>query len=333
MKSMQFKLRLLSLVFLCFSYYACDKETGPVSYVNQTPYGTLTLIDNYPLYKIDYSSDYKFEQFLQTGDIPFYTVNTSKNKNYSCTCFSVFGENQRLLARNYDWSVASSYFLVFTDPPNGYASISTVDMYFFEYNHNQSPDSEGNLNTIRTLPYYPFDGMNEKGVAVGMNALNHAESPYDPAKITIGELQLIRLVLDYASSTLEAISLIQQYNIRMENPPIHYLIADSSGHSVTIEFVNGKMEIMENTNPWQVTTNFIITGLDNYENAPCWRYKTACEILDHNNGSLSENDAIDLLQIVSVSATRWSTVFNLKSRQIQLAMGRNFENLYSFSVH
>jgi len=326
---------LFNICFFSFIYLllcACNKESDPISSENETPYGTVIQIDDYPLYKIEYSSDYKFDQFLQTGSIPFYTTITSKNKNYSCTCFSVFGENHRLLCRNYDWSVSSSYFLVFTDPPNGYSSVSTVDMYFFNYDHNQSPDFEGNLNTIRTLPYYPFDGMNEKGVAVGMNALNQAESPYDPSKVTIGELQLIRLVLDYASSTQEAISLIQQYNIRIESPPIHYLIADSSGHSVVIEFVNGEMVLMENTHPWQVTTNFIITGLDNYEDAPCWRYKSACETLDLNNGCLSEIEAIDLLQTVTVSATRWSTVFNLKTGQLQIAMGGDFENFHFFII-
>ena len=261
MTDIKFLSRLYIIVFFSFLFYTCDKESGPVSSVNETPYGRVTQIDDFPLYKIDYSSDYKFDQFLQTGEIPFYTSNTSKSKNYGCTCFSVFGEDNRLLSRNYDWSVATSYFLVFTDPPNGYSSVSTVDMYFFEYYHDQSPDFEGNLNTIRTLPYYPFDGMNEKGVAVGMNALSHAQSPYDPSKVTIGELQLIRLVLDYASSTREAISLIQEYNIRIEDPPIHYLIADSSGHSVIIEFLNGKMEIMENTNPWQVTTKCPLLAL------------------------------------------------------------------------
>ena len=45
---------------------------------------------------------------------------------------------------------------------------------------------------------YIADGMNEKGVAVGMNAVPNAQSPYDPSKVTIGELHLILLVLDYA---------------------------------------------------------------------------------------------------------------------------------------
>jgi hypothetical protein len=326
---------LVTIVFFSLFFYDCNKERVPTSSLNQTyetSSGTVTQIDDYPLFTLNYSSDYKFDEYLQTGEIPLYTSNNSNGKNFSCTCFSAFGEGNRLLGRNYDWSESSTYFILFTNPPNGYASVSTVDLGFFDYDHDKSPASSNNQNTLRTLPYYPFDGMNEKGVAVGMNALAEANSPYDPSKVTIGELQLIRLVLDYASSTQEAITLIQQYNIRMEDPPIHYLIADSSGHSVIIEFVNGRMEIMENSSPWQVTTNFVVTGLNDPQNAPCWRYKSAYETLNNNNGVLSENEAISLLQNVSLSITRWSTVFNLKSGQLQIAMGGDFENFFHFTV-
>ena len=324
---------LITILLISISHYGCEKEIVPFTGESQTPYGKITQIDEYPLYKIEYTSDYEFEQFLETGNIPFYSSISSKEMNYSCTCFTAFGGEQRLFGRNYDWSNRASYFIVFANPPNAYSSISTVDLYFFNYDHNQPPNSEVNLNTVRTLPYYPFDGINEKGVAVGMNALDQAEAPYDPSKITIGELQLIRLVLDYAASTEEAISLIQQYNIRMENPPIHYLIADASGHSAVIEYINGEISILENTNPWQVTTNFIITGLDSPDDAPCWRYKNAYEMLENNNGVLSELDAFTLLQNVSVSATRWSTVFNLISGELQITVGGHFENAYHFSIY
>jgi len=326
---------LFLLYFSCFFLCACDKNLNPISSTNhtyETDYGIVTQIDNNPLFKIQYSSDYKFDEYLQSGHIPFNTSNKSISKNYYCTCFSAFGEDNRLFGRNYDWPEPSTYFLVFTDPPNGYSSVSTVDMYFFEYNHDQSPAFSENQNALRTLPFNPFDGINEKGVAIGMNAVPEAQSPYDATKVTIGELQLIRLVLDYASSTEEAITLIQQYNIRMEEPPIHYLIADTSGHSVIIEFVNGRIEIIDNAHSWQVTTNFVITGLENPQNAQCWRYKTAYETLRLNNGVLSDDEAIDLLRSVSVETTRWSTVFNIGTGQIQMAIGRNYDKLYFFSI-
>ena len=315
--------------------FTCDSEQNPVSSGNETyvtAYGAVTQVDDYPLLTLTYTADYQFDAYLQTGDIPFYTSITSGSKNYACTCFSAFGDDSRLFGRNYDWPDHATYFLVFTDPPDGNASVSTVDMTFFDYHRNESPASSDNQRTRRTAPYYPFDGMNEKGVAIGMNAIPEAQTPYNISKVTIGELQLIRLVLDYANSTREAIALIQQYNIQMEDPPIHYLIADTSGHSAIIEFVDGQMKIIDNTDPWQVTTNFIVTGLSSHQNAPCWRYKTAYETLNAHSGVIGENAAMNLLQSVSVATTRWSVVFNMKNGELQIATGRDYENLHHFRI-
>jgi len=316
-------------------FFSCKTDEDPVSAQNgtyQTDYGVITRIDGYPLYRCSYSADYKFDVYLETGQIPYYSNVSAEEKNYGCTCFSAFGSENRLLGRNYDWPEQSTYFIVFTEPLNGYTSVSTVDLYFFEYNHSESPEFSGNQNILRSLPYYPFDGMNEKGVAVGMNALPEGRGPFDANKVTIGELQVIRLVLDYAASTREAISLIRQYNVRMEAPPIHYLIADSSGHSAIIEFVDGQMHVIENEIPWQVTTNFIITDWDNPIEAPCWRYQSACSTLGSTSGILSENGAWSLLEGTSVTSTRWSALFNLKTGQLQVAMGRAYHNPHLFSV-
>ncbi len=327
---------ILFLLLFCLFSSGCNKKLTPIPANGKSfeaSFGTITKIDDYPLYNLEYSSDYKFDDYLQTGQIPNYSsANPAKFDNFACTCFSAFGDSNRLFGRNYDWETKSTYLLVFTDPPNGYSSVSTVDLSFFNYDHSTSPTDADNQNILRTIPYFPFDGMNEKGVAVGMNALSSANPPSDPSKVTIGELQLIRLILDYAGSTTEAISLVQQYNIRMDDPPIHYLVADSSGHSVIIEFVDGEMKIIQNTNPWQVTTNFIITGSAAPNNPPCWRYRTAWETLSADNGTLAESDAMNLLQTVSLSITRWSNVFDLKSGNIRIAMGRDYENLYKFSI-
>ena len=325
------------IILLCayMTFWGCTGETDPLSVISptyKTPYGTVTQIDDYPLFRLDYSSDYKFNEYLETGYIPNYSVVNTTSVKFGCTCFSAFGNYQRLLGRNYDWQTHATYFIVFTNPVDGYASVSTVDLGFFNYNHQDPPVSVQNQEVLRTLPYFPFDGLNEKGVAVGMNALPYAQAPYDNSKVTIGELQLIRLVLDYASSTGHALNLIRQYNIRMEDPPVHYLIADSSGQSAIIEFVNGRMEVFENEQPWQVTTNFIINGLSDHTNAPCWRYKTAYEKLEEAKGNLSLQEVSNLLQDVSVPATRWSNIFNMKAGTITTALGRNYDTLYNFSV-
>lgn len=329
---MKSKYILLSFVVLLSG---CVTDRDPVAAQDETyetDYGSIEQVNDFPLYKFTYTADYEFDQYLQTGNYPFYDSVSSTDNNFTCTCFAAFGGDNRFLGRNYDWPDQTAYYLVFTDPPNGYASVAMSDMYFFNYHHDLLPDHPDNQNILQILPYRPFDGMNEKGVAVGMNAIPEGQGPYDPAKVTIGELEMIRLILDYAGSTQEAISLIGQYNIRMETPPIHYLIADSSGHSVIIELVDGQMVVMENNNPWQVTTNFIIDGLNNWQDAPCWRYQTAWQTLDNMGGNLSESDAFNLLQNVSVSGTRWSVVFNLKTSQFQIVMGRDFDNPQYFRV-
>jgi hypothetical protein len=81
-------------------FYACYERWDPISSSNliyETDYGTITQIDDYPLFELNYSFDYKFDAYLQTGNIPFYTSNNSNSKNYCCTCFSVFGEDNRFL--------------------------------------------------------------------------------------------------------------------------------------------------------------------------------------------------------------------------------------------
>ncbi len=322
-----------SCVLLKFSLISCTNEQEPEQSLNQTyeiACGTVTFLDDYPLYSLNYTSDYQFDEYLESGSFPALVVYIPEKDRYGCTCFTAFGSCNRLFGRNFDWNESSTYYILFTNPPDGYASVSTVDMGFFEYDPDKPPDHPANLNTLQILPYFPFDGMNEKGVAIGMNALPYSQSPYDSLKVTIGELQLIRLVLDYAASTSEAITLVQQYNIQMEDPPIHYLIADTSGRSVILEFIDGSMNIVENSNPWQVTTNFVIYSWDDPYNAGCWRYQIAWNTLQNASGVLSDTEVMDLLQAVSVSTTRWSSIFNLNNGQLKIALGRDYENIHQF---
>ena len=327
-------LTLLILIILIYSSsFSCTNEKEQDQSLNQTyetAYGTVTYLNDYPMYTLNYTKDYHFKDYLETGTFPSLVAYSLVDQKYACTCFSALGSDSRLFGRNFDWNSQASYFVLFTHPPDGYSSVSTVDLGFFDYDSGKPPDHVENQDVIQFMPYFPFDGMNEKGVAIGMNALPYSQSPFDEEKVTIGELQLIRLVLDYAGSTNEAIDLIQQYNIQMEDPPIHYLIADSSGHSAIVELISGEMRIIENSDPWQVTTNFVITDLIDPLTAGCWRYNSACDELDGVSGLLSEGEALDLLQKVSLPHTRWSTVYNLKKGRLQVAMGRDYENINQF---
>ena len=327
--------RLILLLTVSFLQITCKGDLSTTSATENTfstAYGTISKLDPYPLYVLYYKTDYKFDEYLQTGLFPISSIESINSEyNYACTCFSAMGDkHDRLLGRNFDWDVHSTYFLLFTEPDDGFASVSMVDVGFLSYDHSKPPDASENDYALRISPLLPFDGMNEAGVAIGMNAVPHAQSPYDPEKVTIGELQFIRLVLDYAGSTDEALHLASLYNIRMEEPPIHYIIADSSGQSAIIEFVGGEMVVIRNSEPWQVTTNFVISDIENPEQAQCWRYQTVFKSLGEKNGILNKSEAMELLQDASWQSTRWSAVYSVTDRDIAIAMGGNYFKVYEF---
>jgi len=207
-----------------------------------------------------------------------------------------------------------------------------VDLEYFGYSRSNLPDAAENREQLLEAPFMPFDGMNEKGVAIGMMAVPSARAPFVPGKVTIGEIEVIRLVLDYAANVDEAVRLIDQFNVRMENPPIHYLVTDRSGQSAAVEFVDGQRYILHGTERWQVSTNFIINGSDAPDLTPCWRYNSAYSTLKKAAGALSDTSALSLLQQVSQSTTVWSTLYKAEVLRVTVVPGRKFSVPYEFRL-
>ena len=285
-------------------------------------------VDVYPLYVLRFEGDYGFSEYLRTGILRFNFGGGSP----SCTCFAAVGEEGELVfGRNFDFP-KNPALLLFTDPPDGYMSVSMVDLGYFGYSMSHLPDPEKGSVGLMMTPYLPFDGMNEHGFAVGMAAIPHAEPPHDPRKVTIGEIQVIRLLLDRAKNVEEAITLLGEYNVEMTDPPIHYILADRSGDSAIIEFVGGEMKVLREDEPWQVVTNFIIHGSGAPEVVSCSRYRYAYDGLCEANGSVSLEEAMDLLEGSSLSSTIWSIVYNLDTGEIRIAMGRKYGNALTFQL-
>jgi len=183
-------------------------------------------------------------------------------------------------------------------------------------------------------PYWPFDGMNERGLAVGMMAIPSAQAGNDSRKVTIDSLAAIRLLLDRAQSVDEALSLLEAYNIDWgSGPPLHYLIADSGGDSAVVEFVDGEMKVLRNEQPWQVATNFVLSG-----HSPasalrqCDRYAAARETLERAQGQMSQEEAMALLKVVSQPNTIWSIVYDMESGQIAVAMSHDYAQTHYFKL-
>jgi hypothetical protein len=152
--------------------------------------------------------------------------------------------------------------------------------------------------------------------------------PKDPNRPTLLNSQLLRLVLDHAKDVNEAISLIGQYNAEFLLP-VHFHIADASGKSAIVEYTDGKIVVVRDENPWQVSTNFLISE----KNKPdCWRYKLVSESLSKADGRIPQDEAMRLLSRAKQDSTVWSIVYNLSTGQIRLAMGKDYEDVHSFKL-
>jgi hypothetical protein len=317
------------LVILLIFIAARAFTRGPLS---------LRRLNTHPFYTMRYAGDYGFDQYLRTGNYPSWIANIPEPaapQDWGCTVFAALSpDGDRLLGRNFDWYADHPALLLFTDPPDGYASVSMVDLSYLGYRG----DSIGlfERKELSRAPYLPFDGMNEKGVALGIMALPAANGIHDPALRTLDDLEIVRLVLDYAASVDQAIELLSQYNVRFEGVPLHYLIADASGNSAVVEYVAGEMRVLRNAQPWQVATNFIISEEQPQgARSSCRRYNHAYQTLEDQNGSLTGSQAVDLLEQVSQSGdypTIWSMVYNLTSGEIRVVTDRNYQQIYTFQL-
>lgn len=297
---------------------------------------SLQKVDDH-LYVMVYKGDYGFEQFIKSGiqDSSDAISRSPENVDWACSCFATSNrEGRPEFGRNFDWTTDTA-LLLFTDPPHGYASVAMLDVSYLGFRSDEVQiDSFEHAFSLLDAPYLPFDGMNEYGLAVGMMAVPYAQGGDDPQKVTIDSLQAIRLVLDHAKNVEEAITLLQNYNIDFTGgPPVHYLIADPAGDSAVLEFLDDKMSVVRNTEPWQVATNFILSGKTPEQAlASCWRYKTASELLEQKRGLLSQNEAMDLLENVSQGNTKWSITYGMISGELQVVMHQKYDSVHPFKL-
>jgi hypothetical protein len=291
---------------------------------------SLEKLDDYPFYSMHYAGEYDYPQIGST--LP-------KEADFACSLFASLNKTGDMLyGRNFDWSFSPA-LLLFTNPPDGYASVSMVDLEFLGID----PEDSKNLTdlplvertALLSAPSMPFDGMNEYGLTIGMAALpedyqDHAV--YDPSKPTIGSIGIIRQALDHARNVDEAVALFKKYNLDFRGGPlIHYLLADPSGKAVLIEFYQKEMILLPNEEPWHMATNHFRCIAEG--DGGCPRYHTLEEQLSGANGQLEAESAMQLLKDVSKDMTQWSAVYDMSNGEINVVVGGEYKNLYSFQLN
>ena len=295
---------------------------------------SLQKVDDYPLYTMTYTGVYR----PRADASPFDPVAvTASPPPWACSLFTVLLDEDNLLyGRNFDWEFSPA-LLLFTNPPDGYASASMVDIAYLGFDDAASSSIldlpvEERVGLL-DAPYLPFDGMNEYGLAIGMAAVPPGNMQFDANKETIGSLGIIRQMLDHARNVDEAVEIMRSYNIDFTGgPPIHYLMADAARKSVLVEYYNGELHVLENENPWHLATNFLRSSVNDPADGGCWRYDKINARLAETNGQMDIQAAMQLLADVAQDGTQWSVAYQMSSGTINVVMGRQYQDMHQFQL-
>jgi hypothetical protein len=280
---------------------------------------SLRRVDDLPLYAMAYVGDYD-----AWAGRPSPVVRSP----FGCSLFVASGDPGRLVfGRNFDWEPNPALVLQ-TDPANGYASISIVDISYLGVGADPAGDQR-----LLDAPLLPFDGMNEQGLIVGLAADESATVAPDAAKPTVGGVRILRLVLDQAASVDQAIALFGRYNLDFGGgPPLHYLVADATGASAVVEFVDGRIAVLRGAPAGQALTNIRLNGIDEARRREDRRYATAAAALAAANGIFDWRQAMGVLRDVAQPHTRWSVTYQPTTGAVHVVAGQRWTVVHEFSL-
>ena len=295
-------------------------------------------VDDHPLYVMTYYGDYaRNTAAVETIAAQFVQARPEAAPSYACSLFVWFGDpTNPLYGRNFDWQFSPAA-LVFTDPPDGYASVAMVDIAFLGFSN---AEARGLLDLplaerarLVGAPLLPLDGLNEHGLAVGIAAVPGSPRPYDPALPTAGSLEVVRLMLDHARTVDEAVAILRGHNIDFTGgPSIHYLIADASGQSALAEIYEGELVVLPGGQDWAIATNFYMASVPAGRTPVDRRYNVLMRALEGDPIQMESAEALPLLGEVAQSSTQWSIVYGLKSGEVHGALDRDYATVHTFAL-
>lgn len=305
------------------------------------------------LYSMEYIGDYGFDDFLaqggaaSDGEVAEYLVSFLSHGFYKIEsdvqtgefgCSTICTRDEQgivFFGRNYDWMECRA-MIVHTVPDNGYESISTCCLDFLGFGEDYEPDGSM-MDRMQTLAaiYVPMDGMNEKGLMVadlmaGDDEHTHQQTP----KTDLTTTTAIRLLLDKAATVDEAVAILQQYDMNSSIGSAHHLsIADASGKSVVVEYVNGQMLVTET----KIVTNHYLSDCEK-QGVGSRQSHIRFDTLAAYNGPADDLDVRNMLESVaqknypqmegSYEKTMWSIVYCPEGLCADFYFSENYQHSY-----
>jgi predicted choloylglycine hydrolase len=264
-------------------------------------------------------------------------MNTSKEA-FGCSALTVSTpEGDILMGRNFDFPSATAVVL-HTIPTHGYESITTFNVEFYGFGEGFKPEGFQNQYMCLTGLFVALDGINEKGLAVAdLMAGDSIETHQRTTKPDLTTTAAIRYMLKNAANVSEALELLDSIDMHSDiGSAHHYAIADASGRSVVVEYVDNKMVVTESP---AVANHYLCeqkhnAGLIEGDD----RYDRLCERFNQTDGVMSKQQLTEAIESVSQPqregflGTAWTMVMNLRHPSVTYYSRRHFDKPFHFSL-
>ena len=250
-----------------------------------------------------------------------------------CASFKAMSpEGDVLFGRNFDYPETDT-LMIYTNPKDGYASYSMADlreMGISEKNGLLAPDAPFGRIYMLAAPYVVCDGVNEAGLGVSTLEQSAGELHQDTGKPDLFVYTAIRLLLDRCATVDEAVEMLRSYDIHSHgHVRQHLFIVDKSGRSVVVEWIEHEMTVIEA----DAVTNSVLTPGKYYNRGADSRLPKINEVLSEHEGTLTGDEARDLLDTVSQeNYTEWSCVYNVSDFAVDLYVDEDYAHAYHYGA-
>ncbi|MCP3924971.1 MAG: linear amide C-N hydrolase [Desulfobacterales bacterium] len=229
---------------------------------------------------------------------------------FSCSTFSFTDNGKILFGRSYDWNIGYGYLI-----KNNRNIRKTTYLPYVEKRAVWT-SKYGSITFNQYGREYPIGGMNEKGLVVEVMVLRSSKYPPKDMRPAVSELGYVQYQLDTSASIEDVID--SDKKVRLSNRSfagIHYLISDSTGKTIAVEFLNGKRVVHSGSGlPYKCLTNNT--------------YQESLKYLKNFEGFSGDKKIDDRYHLSAHSLNRFAIIADIiKHRKKTVSVSNSFEIL------
>ena len=248
-------------------------------------------------------------------------------------------EDGVMMARNFDYPYGTA-LIMHTIPDEGYESITTFSTDFFGFGENYKPEGFKNQYMALAGLFMALDGLNEKGLAIAvLDAGDKVVTRQNTSKPDLTTTTAVQYLLKNAANIDEALALLKASDMNSDpGSAYHFSMADATGRSVAVEYVDNKMVVTESpfvTNHYLCEEKFQV-GLHESDH----RHEKLMEQYNAAGGVMNADQLTETIASVTqlpekgaiVGGTLWTMVMDLSHPSVTYYSLRHFDKPFHFEL-